>query len=315
MNAVWHKYLPGPLRRKLDGRHGFQAALGSSGWLVADKLVRMGGGLLIGVWVVRYLGPTQLGMLSYAGAFGGFFGTFAALGLDGLVVRQLLNHPDRDRDDALLGTAFIMKFWGGIATFCITLLAIWIARPNENLIMLLVGITAASFIFQSFNVIDFYFQSTVESRYVVYASNLAFLIISVAKIALLITSASLIWFALLTLAEVIFTSGFMVLFYHQRGRSLKTWRYEGALARELLQQGWPLILSGLTIMIYMRIDQVMIGQMLGDREVGLFAAAVRLSEVWYFIPAPSSLPCSRRSCVRSRRGKPSIGNGFKSSMT
>jgi len=285
MNAVWHRYLPGPLRRRLDGRFGLQAAVGNSGWLLADKFVRLGGGLLIGIWVVRYLGPTQLGMLSYAGAFGGFFGTFAALGLDGLVIRELLDHPDKAKQDALLGTAFVLKLWGGIATLLITMLAIWLARPGEGMIMLLVGLTAAGFMFQSLNVIDFYFQSTVQSKYVVFASNAAFVLMSIAKIVLLVTSASLVWFALLVLGEVILNSAFLALAYRWRGRAPRDWRYEPLLARDLLKRSWPLILSGLTVMIYMRIDQVMIGQMLGDKEVGLFAAAVRLSEIWYFVPA------------------------------
>ena len=34
----------------------------------------------------------------------------------------------------------------------------------------------------------------------------------------------------------------------------------------------------------MKIDQVMIKEMLGAEAVGQYAAAVRLSEVWYFIP-------------------------------
>lgn len=244
----------------------------------------MGGGLLIGIWVVRYLGPTQLGMLSYAGAFGGFFGTFAALGLDSLVIHELLKNPDRVRQDALLGTAFFLKLWGGIATLVITMLAIWVVRPGDAQIAVLVAITAAGFIFQSLNVIDFFFQSTVQSKYVVYASNAAFVLMSLVKIVLLITSASLIWFAALTLGEVILTSAFLVLVYRRQGRLLTSWHYNTRLAKELLVRSWPLILASLSIMIYMRIDQVMIGQMLGDKAVGLFAAALRLSEIWYFIP-------------------------------
>jgi len=37
-------------------------------------------------------------------------------------------------------------------------------------------------------------------------------------------------------------------------------------------------------MIFMKIDQVMLGQMIGDSEVGVYSAAVRISEIWYFIP-------------------------------
>jgi O-antigen/teichoic acid export membrane protein len=101
---------------------------------------------------------------------------------------------------------------------------------------------------------------------------------------LLLISASLIGFGLVGLGEVALTSFFLVLAYKKNLKKIKAWRYSKDIAREMLSHSWPLILSGLTVMIYMRIDQIMIGQMLGDKEVGLFSVAVRLSEIWYFVP-------------------------------
>ena len=65
---------------------------------------------------------------------------------------------------------------------------------------------------------------------------------------------------------------------------VKLWQWSRSLAQDLLRESLPLILSGLTIMIYMRIDQIMLGQMIGDKAVGVYSAATRISEVWYFIP-------------------------------
>lgn len=282
-NATWHRFLPAFVRSRLEGRHGLQAAIGNSGWLFGDKILRMGAGLLVGIWVVRYLGPTQLGMLSYAGAFGGLFGVLATLGLDSIVVRELIKQTTRRND--ILGTAFALKLVGGIvalisATGCIVLL-----RPGETTTWLLVAITATGFIFQSFNVIDYYFQSTVQSKFTVLAANGAFVLMTIAKIVLLLTSASLIGFALIGLGEVILTSAFLVVAYYRNRKTVFDWHFDGPMAKELMTHSWTLILASLTVMIYMRIDQIMIGQILGDREVGLFAASVRLSEIWYFIPA------------------------------
>ena len=58
----------------------------------------------------------------------------------------------------------------------------------------------------------------------------------------------------------------------------------------LLVESWPLLLSGISIMVYMKIDQIMLGQILGDESVGIYSAALRISEIWYFIPMISSLP-------------------------
>lgn len=283
MNAIWIKYLPGFVRNKLDGRHGLQAVLGNSSWLFADKILRMGVGLLVGIWIVRYLGPAQLGLLNYAGAFAGLFGTLATLGLDRIVVQELVKNPARETE--ILGTAFALKLIGGAIGLALTMLAILLVRSGEPLMHWLVGICAAGFIFQSLNVIDFFFQAKVQAKYAVFAANGAFALMTLLKIALLLTSAPLIAFAWAGLGEVVLTAIFLVVAYRFNRRSMRVWRYSSSAARELLKYSWPLILSSVAIVIYMRIDQIMIGEMLGDEEVGLFSAAVKISEVWYFIPA------------------------------
>ena len=282
MNAAWVKYLPEFIREKLKSRHGLQAILANIGWLFADKILRMGVGLFVGVWIARYLGPEQFGLWSYATAFTTLFGAFATLGLDGIVVRELVKNPERQNE--LLGSAFALKLIGGAVTLLIALIAISLVRSGEALTLWLVGLSAAGFIFQSVNVVDFYFQAKVQSRYAVYAANGAFVLMTLVKISLLLTSAPLIAFAWAGLGEVALTAIFLLVAYRLNHHNMREWRYDGRVARELLRASWPLILSGLAIMIYMRIDQIMIGQMLGDKEVGLFSVAVKLSEVWYFIP-------------------------------
>jgi PST family polysaccharide transporter len=250
--------------------------------LFADKILRMGVGLFVGVWIARYLGPEQFGLWNFALAFTALFAAFATLGLDAIVVRELVKNPERQNE--LLGSAFALKLIGGAITLLIALLAISLVRSGETLTLWLVGLSAAGFIFQSVNVIDFYFQAKVQSRYTVYAANGAFVLMTLVKIYLLLTSAPLIAFAWAGLGEIALTAIFLLAAYRFNHHNMREWRYDGRVARELLRDSWPLILSSIAIMIYMRIDQIMIGQMLGDKEVGLYSAAVRISEVWYFIP-------------------------------
>ena len=49
-------------------------------WLFLDTAIRMGVAFFVGVLVVRYLGPEQYGVLSYAIAIIAFFSVFAKLG-------------------------------------------------------------------------------------------------------------------------------------------------------------------------------------------------------------------------------------------
>ena len=282
LNDRWIAYLPPFIRSRLEGRPGVQKVLGNTGWLFLDKIFRMGVGLLVIVWVARYLGPEQYGLFSYACAFVVLFSAIAALGLDGIVIRNIVRDPSCA--EGTLGTAFALKLLGGAAALLLSVGSIILLRHGEILTYWLVGITAAGMIFQAFDVIDFWFQSQVQSRYVVYARNAAFVIVAVIKIALILAGAPLVAFAWAGLAEIAIGSLGLVIVYQTKGNKIKTWVANLAYGRHLLRDSWPLILSGIMIMIYMRIDQVMIGNMVGNAEVGIYSAAVRLAEAWYFIP-------------------------------
>lgn len=282
MKKFWIEVLPPFLRQKLEGRPYLQNVVSNTGWLFAEKMVRMGVGLFVGVWVARFLGPEQFGYLSYALAFVSLFSAIAGLGLDGIVVRDLVRDPsDKDK---ILGTAFVLKFLSGVFTFLIVLAAIRLLRPTDGLTFWLVGIIAGGIIFNAFDTIDFWFQSQVQSKFSVFAKSSAFLLISVAKVALILTKAPLIAFAVAGFAEIMIGSIGMVITYRVSAGHIRRWRSNLSVAQRLLKDSWPLILSGLAIMIYMRIDQVMIGEMVGSREVGIYSVAVQLVEAWYFIP-------------------------------
>lgn len=276
------KFLPAFVRTRLDGRSNLQNILANTGWLFADRILRMGVGLFVGVWIARYLGPEQFGLYSYALSFVALFGTFATLGLDGIVVRDIVRNPLCKEE--ILGTAFVLKFMGGALSFLLIMGAISLLRPHDSLIRWLVGITAAGMIFQAFDVIDFWFQSQVKSKYTVYAKNAAFLLITFVKISLLLMEAPLIAFVWAGLSEVVLGAAGLVIAYRVNGHYLKAWRGSLHWAETLLKDSWPLVLSGAMIAVFMRIDQVMLSNMIGDEAVGLYSAAVRISEVWYFIP-------------------------------
>jgi len=276
------KFLPGFIRVRLETSRTLQKILANAGWLFSDQVLRMGLGLFVGVWVARYLGPEKFGTYNYGFAFVALFGVLATLGLDGIAIRDLVRLPS-SRDE-ILGTAFVLKLGGGFLTLGLTLTVISILRPQDSLIRWLVAIFAATTVFQAVDVIDFWFKSQVQSRYTVWAKNSAYSLVVLVKVALILGKAPLIAFAWAVLAEVALWALGLVFVYRLKGYSLRLWSFRPRLARDLLSNSWPLIFSSFMITIYMRIDQVMLGQMKGVEAVGIYSAAVRLSEVWYFIP-------------------------------
>lgn len=282
MNKFWVDVLPSFLRQKLEGRQYLQNVVGNTGWLFADKVVRMGVGLLVGIWVARYLGPSQFGLFSFALAFVALFSAFSSMGLDDIVVRNIVR--DLSVKDETLGSAFILRFFGSVAAFLVAVGAIVLLRPNDNLVQCLVMIMAAGMAFQAFDVIDLWYQSRIQSKYSVYAKLSSYLLIAVVKISLILAKAPLVAFAWAGFAEIAAGSLGLFIVYRMNGYRLKAWRISVTRMKALLKDCWPLILSGIAGTIYLRIDQVMIGELAGIEEVGIYSAAVRLAEAWYFVP-------------------------------
>jgi O-antigen/teichoic acid export membrane protein len=280
--SLWLKFLPNYFKKKIANRPNLQKIVSNINWLFFDQVLRMGVGLFVGVWVARYLGPSDYGLLNFAMAFTALFGVFAVLGLNRIVVREIVKHPKLTNE--LLGSSFGLKSIGGAIAFILSVFAIVLLRPNEPLTIALVALIAGGFIFQSITVIGLYFQSQVQSKYTVYATTSSFIIISIIKVILILSKAPLIAFATIGLIEIILSSLFLIIVYTYNHHSIKNWVFRKNRAKELLKDSWPLLLSGMAIMIYRRIDQVMLGQMIGEYSVGIYSAAVRISEVWYFVP-------------------------------
>lgn len=239
-------------------------------------------GLFVGIWITRYLGPNQFGLLSFTQSFVALFSTLASLGINNVVIRELAK--DERNPGVLIGTSFLLLLIGSI----ITILVIYSSTQflnYDSLTKNLILIVSLSIFFQSFNVIDFYFQSKVLSRYVVISNIIVLFFSSVLKIFLLLTKASLMAFAMVALFDgLVLVLGFCYFFYMSFDFLTNRIKFSFDVAKSLLKDSWSYIFSGVLVSIYMKIDQVMLKEILGDYAVGQYSAAIRLSEVWYFIP-------------------------------
>jgi len=249
--------------------------------MFAEQLLRMAAGLLVGIWVARYLGPAKFGLFSYAIAFTSLFGSLAKLGLDSIVVRELVRTPELR--DVYLGTAFWLKLMGAVVMLAAMAIAVQFTS-NDATTNLYIFIIGSGTLFQSFEVVDFYFQSKVLSKFVSICKITQLFISSLIKLYLIFIKAELFWFVLVSLVDqVTLAASLFLAFKYQHLRSFYI-IFNKTIAANIISNSWPLIISGLVISVYMRIDQVMINEMMGSNEVGIYSAAVRLTEIWYFLP-------------------------------
>jgi len=269
--------------KQLKNHQGFMKYFKNTSWLFAERILRMILGLFVGIWVARYLGPERFGLFSYAQAFVGLFSAIATLGLNGIVIRELVKYPEKEKE--LLGTAFVLKVFGAVLTLVLLYISINFTS-NNSYTNSFIFIIASAVIFQSFNIIDFHFQAKVMSKYIVYTNSFSLLLSSLLKIILILNNASLISFAWVVLFDsIVLSLGYLYWYFRvEENFFLFQVVFSFELAKSLLKDSWPLILSGIVIAIYMKTDQIMIKEMLGNEAVGQYSAAVRLSEAWYFIP-------------------------------
>ena len=249
--------------------------------MFVERMLRLVAGLLVGIWVARYLGPSQFGLFSYAIAFASIFSGIAKLGLDSIVVRNLTNEPANR--DAYMGTAFWLKLIGAISMLGIIGVTIQFSS-NDSTTKLYILIIASGAIFQAFEVVDFYFQSQVLSKFVSICKMTQLLISSLLKLYLMFNGADLVWFVLVSLVDqvTLAISLYFAYRYQKIGEFFRN--FDWAIAKNLLKDSWPLILASIFLIIQARVDQVMLKEMVNDAEVGYYSSAIRIIEIFNFIP-------------------------------
>jgi len=274
------KFIPVQWRSILS-HEGFKRYFKNTGWMFLGQIFSLLMSFIVGIWIARYLGPKNYGVLNCAISFAGLFGFISTLGIDAVLNRELVRSPERR--DSLLGTGFYFKLGGGLLAFISAIVAISLTNA-DYLVKTLVLAFSFSFIFQAINVISIFFQAEVKAKKNVQAQLIATLISSVLKVIVIVTGRGVFWLVLIYALDSAWQGLILLRLYQNTGLRIKQWKLDRLLARQLWTSAWPLMLSGAAIFIYTRIDQVMVEYFLGTKAVGYYAVAVKLTEVWGIIP-------------------------------
>jgi PST family polysaccharide transporter len=274
----------------------------NSFWLIGDKLIKLFVAVFVSAWVARYLGPEQFGILAYATTFVAMFHAFSLLGLDNIVVRDVASHPDKAPN--ILGTALRLRLGGSAIAYSALLLTLLLTTKNEPTLLAVTLTIGLCLFFQVTDVIDLWFQANSQNRRTVIAKTSSYLLIASLKIGLILSGATLFYFAAVQVLEAAFSAiALCVSYLFFKTKSNWTWDWD--IAKRILQQSWPILISGLSILIYMRISVFYLQSFSGTAAVGVYAAGTSLSEVWYFIPtmlAASAAPIIARKRLDDKAG-------------
>ena len=260
---------------------GFRRYFANTSWLLGERALRLTVSLFIGIYVVRYLGPERFGFLSYALSFVWLFSSLASFGLDDILVRELVKCPEQRNN--LLGTVFWLKVCGTLVMGTAIALVLKFKVEDQQTYWM-IALISFGFLFQATNVVDFYFQSQVQSKFAVRAQVIQLILTSLFKIYLVWNHAELIWFAFALMLDQVVVAVLFLLVYHWKIEWFPFFSFTWIQAKKLMRDAWPLIFAGMVVSVYMKIDQVMLKEMLDVKAVGVYAAAVKLCEAWYLLP-------------------------------
>lgn len=275
-NLKKKRFLSGRARRYLQRHPQLIKVYNNIGWLFFEKAVRITTGLFVGILMARYLGPQKFGIYNYALSFVALFAAISTLGLNGIVVRDLIK--DRYSATTILGTAFMLQLVGGLAAFVIVVGAISCVRPGDDIIKPLVIIVGFGLVFSFREVTKYWFESQLTSKYAIRAEVGVFLFISMVKIGMILIHAPLVAFIWIVLLEIILATIALFYAFLNLDDAPRSFAIQAQRARSMLKDSAPLILSGISISLAMRVDQIMLGEMGAISDVGLYAVGVKLAE-------------------------------------
>ncbi len=276
--------------------------LQNSGWLMFEQIFRAGAGIIVGIWVARYLGPEDFGMLNFSVVLVSMVVPFANLGLDGIGIRELVNR--KSETEVVLGTVFGLKLAGAILLVVIALAVAWVVRPHNPTFLILVSFAALGIVLKSTEAIDLYFRSIMKNQFSVWSKSVGLLFASLVKGGMVLTGLSVVFFGFANFVEALLAGIFFIFFYKASTRqNFPFLQFSVREAKNLLRDSWPLIFSGFFAVLFLQIDQVMLGILSGDATVGVYNVAVRLSTIFYLIPmalTKSSFPVLFKTYLSSK---------------
>lgn len=252
----------------------------NAGWLIGAKIYQLVINLAISMLMARYLGPSNFGLVNYAASFTTLFTAICTLGIDSILVNELLHSRDNGR---LLGSAIGLRLCSsGLSVLTILGLA-WVLNPQEPITIQVVLLYSISLMFQCFDSINCWFQANLESKVTAMVSAAGYTVAAIYKAFLLITQKDVRWFAAAHAVEYAFVAMLLLLAYRKSRNRLQPIRFSASLGKELLGKSYHFIISGMMIALYSQMDRVMLKSMISEEAVGYYSCASTISTFWAFV--------------------------------
>jgi len=253
--------------------------------MIAEKMLRLVVGVFVSALIARHLSPDGFGQLNYVLALLTIAVTVSTLGLNRIIVRKIVESiNDITTQISLISTSIILRVGASLVIF-ILISTICIYFQFNNWLLYIVIFT--SLLFSPLDVVDLYQQALSDVKMISIARFTVMILSSLLKLSFVFTDQPLQWFYFAVLFEYAVTAILLLLVFRiKHKRNIASFSSFSTLkAKECLSEGWPEIIAGFGAVLFMRLDQIMLNALVGSESVGIYSAAIRLSEAWYFIPS------------------------------
>lgn len=223
--------------KSLKNHQGFMKYFNSANWLFFEKIFRLGLTFIVGIYVGRYLGPENLGILSFATVVITVLTSLIKLGLNNVVYKEL--SEKKVDSNKTIGTAGFL-----IATsyLFISLLFIIVAMTgyfDKDIELVIVFILFIGNALLPFDILNQFFMSKTEAKKVAISGIASVIVFSILRVFLVIIEAELYWFAISIVIELMIKYG-MLLWFYMAENSLKKLYFSKVEAKKMLSASWPL---------------------------------------------------------------------------
>jgi len=239
----------------------------------------MGFSLVVGMLTARYLGPSNFGLINYASAYTGFFAAICTLGINDVIVKEIIDHPEQN--GMVIGTSLGLRAVSSLLSAAMIVLISFFVDAGEKTTIIVVALSAFGMVFHIAEVFAYWFQSRLESKVTALSTLIAYVISSAYKISLLIRQKPVTYFALVSSVDYICLG--ILQYYQYKKHGGEKLSFSLRYGKQLLQKSKHFILSGMMIAIYGQTDKLMLKPLMGETEVGYYSTAVALCMMWSFV--------------------------------
>ena len=248
-------------------------------WIIGGKVIQSVIRLVIGMLTARYLGPANYGIINYAAALVAFVVPLMQLGLRSTIVNELIEKPEKEGET--LGTALCMCMCSGILSILGITAFVSVADKGDYTTIIVCVLYSISLLFEALEMIQYWFQSKLMSKYVSVVALCSYVAVSLYKVYLLVTDKSVYWFSVSQSLDFLIISVSLIIIYNKIGSQKLTVSLERA--KEMFSVSKYYIVSGMMVTVFAHTDSIMIKLMLGPSQAGYYAAAVSCAGMIGFV--------------------------------